>query len=57
MNCTHPDLYAKLDGLYCHICGDKLRLDDVVDKQEGQVEKPAETQKKAVRRKARKGDE
>jgi hypothetical protein len=28
-----------------------LRLDDVVDKQEGQEEKPAETQKKAVKRK------
>jgi hypothetical protein len=54
MNCTHPVLYAKLDGLYCHICGTKLRLDDVVDKQEGQEEKPAETQKTGRKRKARK---
>ena len=57
MNCTHPVLYAKLDGLYCHICGAKLRLDDVVDKQEGQEETPVETPKKAVKRKARKGEE
>jgi hypothetical protein len=57
MNCTHPVLYAKLDGLYCHICGAKLRVDEVVDKQEGQEEKPAETPKKAVKRKARKGEE
>ena len=53
MNCTHPVLYAKLDGLYCHICGAKLRLDDVVDKQEGQEEKPAETQKTGRKRKAK----
>ena len=37
MNCTHPVLYAKLDGLYCHICGAKLRVDEAVDKQEGQL--------------------
>jgi hypothetical protein len=54
MNCTHPVLYAKLDGLYCHICGAKLRVDETVDKQEGQEEKPVETPKKAVKRKARK---
>ena len=54
MNCTHPVLYAKLDGLYCHICGAKLRVDEAVDKQEEQEEKPVETPKKAVKRKARK---
>jgi hypothetical protein len=52
MNCTHPVLYAKSDGLYCHICGAKLRVDETVDKQEGQEEKPVETPKKAVKRKA-----
>lgn len=51
MNCTHPVLYAKLDGLYCHICGALVRSDAPVDKQEGQEEKPTETPKKAVKRK------
>jgi hypothetical protein len=54
MNCTHPVLYAKLDGLYCHICGAKLRVDEAVDKQEGQEEKPVETPKKAAKRRTRK---
>jgi hypothetical protein len=54
MNCTHPVLYAKKDGLYCHICGAMVRPDAPVDKQEGQEEKPVETPKKAVKRKAKK---
>lgn len=57
MNCTHPVLYDKLDGLYCHICGAKLRVDEVADKQEGVEEKPAETQKKAVKRKRKEATE
>lgn len=54
MNCTHPVIYAKADGLYCHICGALLRSDGPQDKQEGQETKPAETPKKGVKRKARK---
>ena len=53
MNCTHPVLYAKLDGLYCHICGAKLCVDETVDKQEGHEEKPVETQKTSRKRKAK----
>jgi hypothetical protein len=53
MNCTHPVLYAKLDGLYCHICGAKLRVDEAVDKQEGQEEKPVEMPKTGRKRKAK----
>jgi hypothetical protein len=56
MNCTHPVLYAKKDGLYCHICGAMVLPDSQDDKQEGAEEKPVETPKKAVKRKARKGD-
>ena len=53
MNCTHPVLYAKLDGLYCHICGALLRSDEPHDKQEGQETKPVEPVKKPVKRKAK----
>jgi hypothetical protein len=53
MNCTHPVLYAKKDGLYCHICGALLRSDAPVDKQEGQEEKTAETPKSGRKRKAK----
>ena len=53
MNCTHPVLYENANGLYCHICGAKLRVAEVVDKQEGQEEKPAETPKTGRKRKAK----
>lgn len=54
MNCTHPVLYAKKDGLYCHICGAMVRPDAPVDKQEGTEEKPVETPKNGRKRKAKK---
>lgn len=53
MNCTHPVLYAKADGLYCHICGVLVRPDAQDDKQEGTEEKPVETQKNGRKRKAK----
>jgi hypothetical protein len=53
MDCTHPVLYNHPDGLRCHICGALIAANAAADKQEGQEEKPAETPKKAVKRKAK----
>jgi hypothetical protein len=53
MNCTHPVLYDHPDGLRCHICGALISANDAADKPEVQEEKPAETPKKAVKRKAK----
>lgn len=53
MNCTHPVLYENANGLYCHICGKLLRSNEEPDKQEGQEEKPVETQKTGRKRKAK----
>lgn len=44
MTCTHPVIYTRSDGLYCHICGALINL-PVVE------EKTVEVPKKAVRRK------
>lgn len=54
MTCTHPVLYAKKDGLYCHVCGAIVCPDAQDDKQEGAKEKPVETQKNGRKRKAKK---
>ena len=53
MNCTHPVLYNHPDGLRCHICGALVRSDAQDDKQEEHETKPAETQKKPVKHKAK----
>ena len=44
MTCTHPVIYTRSDGLYCHICG-ALINPHVAD------ETPVEGPKKAVKRK------
>lgn len=44
MTCTHPVIYTRSDGLYCHICG-ALINPPVTE------ETPVEGPKKAVKRK------
>lgn len=40
MACTHPVLYSRNGGLYCHICGMAINT--------AEAEKPVETAKKAA---------
>ena len=54
MDCTHPVLYDRDGGLYCHICGALISANDAGDKQEWQKENAPEGPKKAVKRKAAK---
>lgn len=54
MTCTHPVIYTNPKGqLYCHLCGAILTDKATDDKPTGQEEKPAETAKKATKRKAK----
>ena len=57
MNCTHERIKSVNCVKYCMICGQKLPdcVQPIPSTEE--EEKPAETQKKAVKRKTRKGDE
>lgn len=54
MTCTHPVLYDREDGLYCHICGALIAPKDAGDKPQAQEEKAVKTQKKPVKRKTAK---
>jgi hypothetical protein len=56
MNCTHPVLYDREDGLYCHICGALIAPKDAGDKPQANEEKAVKTQKKPVKRKTAKAD-
>lgn len=47
MTCTHPVIYTRPDGLYCHICG-ALINPPVTE------EKPVETKIKPNKRKGKK---
>jgi hypothetical protein len=50
MNCTHPVLYERKDGLYCVVCRSVVAPGGEVDKNHTPEEKPAEGPKKAVKR-------
>jgi len=56
MNCTHPVLYDRDDGLYCHICGALIAANGADDKSQAQEEKAVKTQKKPVKRRTAKAD-
>ena len=54
MACTHPVIYTNAQGQqYCHLCGFILSDKATDDKSQGQEEKPAQTAKKAVKRKTK----
>lgn len=53
MNCTHPVLYDRDGGLYCHICGALISANGADDKSQAQEEKPVETQKTGRKRKTK----
>ena len=53
MACDHKQLRCTDNRFFCLVCGAEVALPDAADKQEGQEEKPAETQKNGRKRKAK----
>ena len=56
MICNHDRLKCRDNVFICAVCGAVVPSPYEADKQEGQEEKPVETQKKAVRRKRKESE-
>jgi hypothetical protein len=54
MNCKHERLMCTDNRFFCLVCGAEVASPHEADKQEGQEERTAETQKTGRKRKARK---
>lgn len=54
MNCSHPVLYERNGVLFCVVCHSEVAPGGEADKNPTPAEKPAEAQKKAVKRTAKK---
>lgn len=57
MSCNHKQLRCTDNRFFCLLCGAEVPNPYVVDKQEGQEEKPVETQKMGRKRRTRKESE
>lgn len=53
MNCKHERLKCTDNRFFCLVCGAEVASPHEADKQEGQEERPAETQKTGRKRKAK----
>lgn len=56
MDCRHERLKCRDNVFICAVCGAVVPSPYEADKQEGQEERPVETQKKAVRRKRKESE-